>query len=70
MVILGNTLLESITLMYLLVIFGRYLAVSDRMNPCSIGCVMDIVLGGKKIKFAAIKAILSLGMHGMQGLYQ
>ena len=60
-------LLERIALMFLRVIFGRYLVFNGCMAPCSIVCVMDVVLGGKEIKFATHQTSNILGYAGYAG---
>ena len=49
-VIFGNSLLESIALMYLKVNLVQYLAFKDRIARWSISCVTEVVFGDKKMR--------------------
>ena len=50
MIIFGNSLLDSMALMHLPIIFAWYSAFNDCINPWSIGCVTEIVFGSIKSK--------------------
>ena len=45
--IFGDSLLDSMTLMYLRITFAQYLVFNDYITPWFIGCVTEVVFGGK-----------------------
>ena len=63
MVIFGNSLLESLTLIYLWITLARYLAFIDRITPWSIGCFREVVFEDKKMRSMAV----NLGKYGCAG---